>query len=82
MRPFQTRPGYAAAVIVVVDPTRTDVKSFSFTLAITHTVERSATVKSSWAGVTTNPRFALRESTTPLIGEGKVRFGLICSGLV
>jgi hypothetical protein len=61
------------------EPTRTEAKSFSLTLAIVQTVERSATVKSSCAAFTTKPRLALRVRTTPLIGAGTTRLGLICS---
>lgn len=52
--------------MLAADPTRTDAKSSSFTLAITHTVDRSATVKSSCAEFTTNPRLAVRVRMTPL----------------
>src|SRR5467141_5202057 len=67
-RPVHARPGYAGAAMLAAEPTRTDAKSFSLTLAMIHTVERSTTVKSSWAVLTTKPRFALRVRTTPLIG--------------
>jgi hypothetical protein len=36
-------------------------------------------VDSSWALLTTNPRFAMRASTTPSIGAGTVTFESICS---
>jgi len=64
------------------EPTRTDAKSFSLTLAIIQTVERSATVKSSCAALTTKPRLALRVRTTPLIGAGTNQIGIDLFGLL
>jgi hypothetical protein len=48
-------------------------------LAITHTVDRSATVNNSCDIFVTRPRFAVRVSTILLIGAGTEKFASICS---
>jgi hypothetical protein len=65
--------------MLAAEPTWTDAKSFSFRLAITQTVDKFTTVKSSWALLTTNPRLAVRVSTTPSMGAGTVTLESICS---